>query len=79
MMMIAIAVNLIVGVGHGFVQKGLRQERNRFWRRAFFCGTGGKVNMLKEIVKEVARVRTKEALSGSRAIGTGDEKVMNNG
>ena len=35
--------------------------------------------MFKEIVKEVARVRTKEALSGSRATGTGDEKVMNNG
>ena len=35
--------------------------------------------MFKEIVKEVARVRTKEALSGSRTVGAGDEKVMNNG
>ena len=35
--------------------------------------------MFKEIVKKAARVRAKEALSRGRAIGAGDEKVMNDG
>ena len=35
--------------------------------------------MLKERVKKAARDRAKEALSRGRAIGAGDEKVMNNG
>ncbi|MEM7538877.1 MAG: FAD-dependent oxidoreductase, partial [Chloroflexota bacterium] len=47
------------GVGHGSVQKGLTQEWSRVWGKPFFCGTRREVNVFKEIVKEVTRVRTK--------------------
>ena len=68
-----------MGVGHGSVQKGLAEERERLLRRASFSGSWRKVNMLKKIIKKTAGVSAKETLGGCRAIRTGDEKIVNNG